>query len=77
MNELDDAKVNVDKRGRICDKQGRPLREHSIRNYRGPFMGRDGKPHPRLPRLEARQQAFNDLRPEWRAARRLPGSLKK
>ncbi len=76
MNVIEEPDVKVDKQGRICDKQGRPLRDRQSRSYRGPFKGQPaGKPHPRQRRLQARIDDFENLR--RKDGRRKPGSVKK
>lgn len=61
---------------RPVDKQGRPLRERKLRDFgRAPFKGLDGKPHPRTPRLKARQHGFDDIKKQ--TGYHKPGSLKK
>lgn len=73
---VDELKVNVDKQGRVCDKQGRPLRDRASRSYgTAPFMGKEGKPHPRLAKLVARQESYAALRKQ--DGRTRPGSVKK
>lgn len=72
----DGPKVHVDKQGRITDKQGRPLRNKDHRSYgKQPFKGKNGKPHPRQARLEARQKAFDDAKQH--SGMKRPGSLNK
>lgn len=59
------------------DKDGRPLTDRRSRNYgTKPFMGNEGKPHPRLARLQARQEAFDALPANRAHGRKRPGSVK-
>lgn len=72
----EDLGYNTDKRQRIIDKQGRPLRDHDNRSHgKVAFRGKDGKPNPRAQRLEARRKDFDDLREK--GGRKRPGSLRK
>lgn len=76
MNIVEEVKINVDKQGRVCDKQGRPLRDRASRTFgTAAFMGKEGKPHPRSRRLQARQEAWAALRKQ--DGRKRPGSVKK
>lgn len=78
MTELEEPKVNVDKQHRVCDKQGRPLRDRQSRSFKkgAPYMGKPGgKPHPRQKRLDARIAAFEGDR--IKVGRKKPGSVKK
>lgn len=78
MTELEEAKVNIDKQQRVCDKQGHPLRDRRARNFNGAYKGQPaGKPHPRAKRLQARQDAFDALRDNQRQGRKRPGSVKR
>lgn len=75
----EEPKINIDKQGRICDPQGRPLRDKAHRTYVGAFMGRPaGSPHPRSKRLEQRIKDFEvwEKRTTFTAGRRKPGSVK-
>lgn len=60
------------------DKDGRPLTDRRSRNYgTKPFMGREGKPHPRLACLRARQEDYDALPATKQHGRTRPGSVKK
>lgn len=77
MTEIEEPKVNVDKQHRVCDKQGRPLRDRQARNFKKgtPDKGQPaGKPHPRQKRLDARIAAFENDR--VKVGRKKPGSVK-
>lgn len=67
---------NVDKQGRICDKQGRPLRDRRSRNFgKQPFKGQAGSPDVRQKRLAIRVGGFEDIRVQQ--GKKRPGSLTK
>lgn len=65
--------VEVDKQGRIC-QGGRPLRNKE--KGKQAFHGKPGKPHPRLHKLKARQDAYDNSVGKNPGYKR-PGSIKK
>lgn len=71
----DEPQANIDKQGRVCDKQGHPLRNRRLRTFgTAPFMGRGGNP-PVNAQLETRIKDY--ARQHDNEARKKPGSQKK
>ncbi len=71
---------SIDKQGRIIDPfNGRPLRDRRSRSFgTAPFRGKEGKPHPRTKKLEARIEAWAaEQSKAGKSGRRKPGSLSK
>jgi hypothetical protein len=71
--------INIDKQGRVCDKQGRPLRDRQSRTYQGAFKGEAGREHKRSNRLAERVKGYEAWARNARntSSRRKPGSLGK
>lgn len=75
--KAEEVEIKIDKQGRVCDKQGVPLRNRRMRTFgSAPFQGRPGTVKI-PPKLEERLKSFEDQKGASNQARKKPGSNRK